>query len=466
MKILLIKPKPDSFQFGLAPFFQTEPLGLQYIAASLERAGHVVEIRDMRFERLPLRKILKNSSPALVGLTCLHILDATAVLRVAEEVKAYDPSIFVLAGGHAASAYPEALRDSPHIDSICIGEGEEAVRATVDALEKGNDPRSPSKSSLLDLAHVPVPSRKLVSRYQKNYCCLNFMPVWTLETSRGCSYRCKFCSVWQVYKGTTRFHKLEDVRADYEATGANLFIIDDLFWSNEDGSRELAKVLLNSKERKNWILTQSRLDLVANYPHLLEAWRPLAKHFDIFFGFEAATSERLKGLNKGCGVDVVSEALKIARRFGFGVTGNFIIDPDFEESDFHPLWSFLEEHKLHRVGFTILTPLPGTKYFDRVKDDLLVFDLAKYDLHHLLKRPKLPMEKFFELYCESWRRSVLNLKGQKKWWHWAKEVSPQKIPRLARILYRTQKLMDPKAYLSENVLPDTGRVQAAGEGTA
>src|SRR4030095_13558708 len=51
MKILLIKPKPDSFQFGLAPFFQTEPLGLQYVAASLEQAGHSVEIWDMRFER-------------------------------------------------------------------------------------------------------------------------------------------------------------------------------------------------------------------------------------------------------------------------------------------------------------------------------------------------------------------------------------------------------------------------------
>jgi len=85
------------------------------------------------------------------------------------------------------------------------------------------------------------------------------------------------------------------------------------------------------KRTQELILTHRGLILSRN---LLSFWKHGAscKYFDIFFGFEAATSERLKDLNKGCGVDVVSEALKVARRFGFGVTGNFIIDPDFEES--------------------------------------------------------------------------------------------------------------------------------------
>src|ERR1035441_10344356 len=52
----------------------------------------------------------------------------------------------------------------------------------------------------LDLAEVRIPNRELIQPYQKNYCCLNYMPVWTMETARGCPHRCKFCSVWQFYK--------------------------------------------------------------------------------------------------------------------------------------------------------------------------------------------------------------------------------------------------------------------------
>jgi hypothetical protein len=100
------------------------------------------------------------------------------------------------------------------------------------------------------------------------------------------------------------------------------------------------------------------------------------------------------------------------------------------------------------VGFTILTPLPGTRYFDQVREEVDVRDWAHFDLHHLLRQPRLPVRRFFELYAETWRRSVLNLQGQKKWWRWLSQVRLQDIPRLARILARTQRLMDPEAYLA------------------
>lgn len=188
---------------------------------------------------------------------------------------------------------------------------------------------------------------------------------------------------------------------------------------------------------------------MAANPELLERWRPVSESFDIFFGFEAPTENRLNSLNKGSKVSETIEVIKVARTLGYGATGNFIIDPDFTEEDFAGLWSFLDEHRLHRVGFTILTPLPGTYYFEQVKNQLTVLDWNQYDLHHLLWPPRLPVDRFFELYCETWRRSVLNLAGKKKWWNWLRSVSPLQIPRLARILWRTQKLMDPKAYLDE-----------------
>lgn len=104
------------------------------------------------------------------------------------------------------------------------------------------------------------------------------------------------------------------------------------------------------------------------------------------------------------------------------------------------------------MGFTILTPLPGTAYFEQTKKKLEVLDWDQYDLHHLLWQPRLEPERFWEFYCESWRRSVLNLGGRKKWWQWLKEVRVRDVPRMAQILTQTQKLMDPKIYLNESQL--------------
>ena len=58
MRILLLRPYPETAQFGLSPFFQTEPLGLMYLAAALRQAGHSVQLADMRFENRGIAKIL------------------------------------------------------------------------------------------------------------------------------------------------------------------------------------------------------------------------------------------------------------------------------------------------------------------------------------------------------------------------------------------------------------------------
>ena len=482
MRILLLRPSEET-SFGLAPFFQTEPLGLMYLAAALRPAGHSVTLADMRFERRSIAAILRDCQPDLVAISCLHILEAPTSLLLADQIKAHNPKIFVALGGHAISAYPKAVDLNRSVDAICVGEGEALLPALCDAIANGRPLETLSSLLLpkgdgrfqatgvkpgpwLDLGEMPLPDRSVVARYQKRYCCLNYMPMWTMETARGCSYRCNFCSVWQLYKRTYRCHAPEQVRADFEATGRNLFMVDDLFWADRERSEELGRTLLRSSERKNLLLVQTRADLVTENADLLKLWRPLAKSFDIFFGLESATSPGLNSLVKDADINKSVEAVRIARELGFGVTGNFIIDPDFTEEDFQRLWDFLDEHQLYRVGFTILTPLPGTYYFEKSKKKIDVFDWSHYDLHHLLWQPRLPVERFWELYCECWRRSVLNVAGKKKWWQWLKQVRVRDIPRLAQILARTQTLMDPKAYIKETRLLGPKRLAAVSDSSA
>ena len=76
---------------------------------------------------------------------------------------------------------------------------------------------------------------------------------------------------------------------DLASVGDEIFIADDLFWNHTPRSRALAEAILARGLRKQWVLVQSRVDTVARNPELLEAWRPFAREFDVFFGFEIWT---------------------------------------------------------------------------------------------------------------------------------------------------------------------------------
>jgi radical SAM superfamily enzyme YgiQ (UPF0313 family) len=302
---------------------------------------------------------------------------------------------------------------------------------------------------VFDLDDVPLPARAHVTPFRRQYACLAHRPAYLVETARGCPFRCSFCSIWQLHARSVRERSIQSVCDDMAAVGDHVFVADDLFWYHPARSLELAHALRKRGVSKSWILVQSRVDLVARHPELLEAWRPLAKEFDIFFGLEAATNDGLKGLVKDATVDHTSAAVELSRTIGYGVTGNFVIDPAWEEDDFRRLWAFVDRYALHQAGFTILTPLPGTAYFDEMRPRIGARSWAQFDMHHLLWEPKLGPERFFELYCETWRRSVLNLGGRKSVWQWLRQVKPRDAMFLLRALRRTQRMMDPAHYLAE-----------------
>jgi len=471
MHVLLLRPVPGNDRFGLGPFFRIEPLGLEYIASALELRGHRATVVDLRYSR-SVDHYLRAARPPLVGIACMHALETDEVLLLAEQVRRASPDVFILVGGHSAAAYPSPFFTTS-VDAICADDGELVVPALADALERGRNPsavpglllrdhdgsfdRTPASTRAFELDEVPAPQRRDVDAWRRQYACLLFRPVWLIETARGCPFRCSFCSVWPVHDRAVRLRSIQSVCDDFASTGPNVFIADDLFWYQPARSLELAHALRRRGIRKRWLLVQSRTDLVAAHPHLLEAWRPIAQDFDVFFGLEAATDEGLASLAKDTTVDRTVDAVGIARELGYGVTGNFVIDPDWAEADFERLWSFVEKHELGRAGFTILTPLPGTSFFDDVQPRLRAVRWSQFDMHHVLWEPRLGARRFFDLYCETWRRSILNLSGRKSWRDWARQVRARDVPFLTRMLLRTQRMMHPEAYLREHLLAERGR---------
>jgi len=462
MNILFLRPNPGNEQFGLGPFFRVEPLGLEYIAAALLPLGHTATIADLRF-RPDAATWVRRTRPRIVGISCLHALEYDQVVATAREVRKASPETFILVGGHAAMAFSSPLEQA-EIDAIALDDGEALVPMLVSAIDSGTPltevpalrlrtkegwitTGSPEQRTHLDL--VPLPARDLVARHRSGYHCLLFKPVWLIETARGCPFRCSFCSVWQVYDRSYRERSIGAVVEDFATTGDSIFVADDLFWNNPARSLELAQALRTRGIRKKWILVQSRTDLISRNSELLEAWRPIAKDFDIFLGFEYASERALSDISKDAGVKESLTAVDVARSHRYGINGNFLIDPQWQEEDFHELWDFVAKHRLQRSGFTLLTPLPGTDMYQQNAYRLQGIPWADFDMHHLLWEPQLGAERFCELYAETWRRSILNTAGDKKLIDWLRQVKPLQIPYMIRVLRRTQAMMKPDTYLRE-----------------
>ena len=465
MNILLLRPHPGNDKFGLGPFFRVEPLGLEYIGAALLREGHEVTIADLRFAP-GATSWVRRTRPKLVGISCLHALEYDRVVELAREVRRATPDAFIIVGGHAAAAFPAPL-ETPEIDAICLEDGEELLPLLARVLEKGGSPaqvaglrlRSPEGwfssapgGERPSLDTVPLPARHLVQRHRHGYHCLLFKPVWLVETARGCPHRCSFCSVWQLYDRSCRERSLDAVVDDFCAAGDAIFVADDLFWYNPERSLALAQALKKRGVFKRWILVQTRTDLICRSAELMEAWRPLARDFDIFLGLEGASDHALAGITKDSEIGESIEAVRIARELRYGINGNFVIGHDWSEQDFHELWDFVARHGLQRAGFTILTPLPGTDFYRDMAPRIPEQPWSNFDMHHLLWEPNLGGERFFELYAETWRRSILNTSGEKSLLDWMRQVRPSQIPYIARVLWRTQRMMKPKAYVEEHWL--------------
>jgi radical SAM superfamily enzyme YgiQ (UPF0313 family) len=463
MNVLLLRPVPANERFGLGPFFRIEPLGMEYVAAALEARGHRVALADLRFAG-SLAAQVRASRPALVGVAAMHALETDEVVDLVRRVARLLPGVPIIVGGHTAAAYPAPFL-VPETTAVVLDDGERALPEVCDAIERGTPltevaglamrghdgeiVKTQGETGTLMLDDVPLPARRHVEGWRKEYACLAHRPAYLVETARGCPFRCTFCSIWQLHARAVRERSIDSVCRDFASVGDHIFVADDLFWHHPPRSLELARELRRRGIRKKWLLVQSRTDLVARHPELLDAWRPVATDFDIFFGLEAATDEGLDGLRKDATVDETARGVSVAREYRYGVTGNFVIDPAWKERDFENLWSFVERHQLFQAGFTILTPLPGTAYYEEMRPQLRARRWGHFDMHHLLWEPALGPERFFELYCETWRRSVLNLKGRKGLMQWLREVDLSNALFLVKALRRTQKLMDARHYLDE-----------------
>ncbi len=390
-------------------------LGLPILAA-LSPPDVEISITDDLLTPIDLEKDLKEVD--LVGIT---VLTKTA-LRAYEIADGYrKKGIPVVLGGIHPTALPEEAKE--HADSVVMGEAEEVWPSLIEDFRIGNLKSFYRQERFTELSKIARPRRESLPR--KGY-----FPLDVIQATRGCPFRCEFCSVRKFFGDTYRFRPISEVVEEMKTLRHRLIMFnDDNIIGNPFYSKELLKALIPLK--KKWI-GQASLSGLRDAENVAL----LAKSgcIGLLIGFESLSKSNLIQSQKYQNDPTeYREVIHTLHRFGISIWGSFIFG--FDEDDpsiFEETVAFAIQTKLFSVVFALLTPYPETAFYQRVKEEGRLVQ----DQWWLLERQEesapffIPKKMSSEVLREGWKRAWKEFYSFPSIWkrfHW--DYSPTLINR-------------------------------------
>lgn len=379
MKILLITPsqlgddgKPLRYRQANVP-----PLSLAVIAALTPERYAVRIVNDM------VEAIDYDGDYALVGITAMTS-QAPRAYQIADRFRAR--GVKVLIGGiHASTVPDEAAR---HADAVVTGEVETLWEQVIADLENGRlaERYAPDGYPPLDRLIIPRWDGFNFDIYRKSVGAKR-MPRLPINTTRGCLYACKYCTVTKFYGHRYRHKPIANVLAELDAAGADsYFFTDDNITCDPDYSKELFAAIKGRNIR--W-LSQASVQML-EHPDLIEA-AGKAGCKSLYLGIESLNPESLRSMRKGFNKpEHYPELFERLERAGIRPFVGMILglDQDTPETLQETL-QFLLKHRVQNVFLNIFTPLPGTDSYDEMEATgrIIDRDWSKYDIGHVVFQP-------------------------------------------------------------------------------
>lgn len=373
------------------------PLGLGVVAA-MTPSSWDVELVDEYYEEFTVRPA---DLVALTGFTASapRAYEIAALCR-----QAGIPT--VMGGIHASMYYQEAGK---FVDTVFTGEAEGAWTALIADFEAGRMKKI-YDGGIVDVDSISAPRREIYDRYPYMYD--------LLQTSRGCPMGCEFCSVTQMCGKTYREREIAHVLDELEQTRRPLiFFVDDNLVNNHKGSEERAVRLFRGMVergiKKEWY-SQAAVNF-ANNKEVLH-WARKSGCYMVLMGIEAEKMEALKDVRKNLnlkyGVLNYNKIFRRMHRHGIGVLAAMIFGMDSDtREDLYARRDFILNSSIDTYQCTILTPLPGTVSFDRMKaSEQIVMnnypaDWQQYDgMVATIKTPELEREEIDGIMREIWMK--------------------------------------------------------------
>ncbi len=409
MRILLVQPDlPQTVGFRTVAL--PEPLHLEMVAATV--AEHDIRILDMRLgDRL--EGVLRQFWPEIVAVTALTP-EVYAAQHVLQQVKSFSSEIFTVVGGHHATLLPQDFFVS-QVDAIALGQAELMFRDLVQAIadRRGLDGvpniiwqnrdgafvRNRRADGRVDLDHLAMPRRDLTESYRNEYFFLFDKPDTSVATSRGCPFRCTFCSVHEFYQGAVNQMSPQRVLSEIHTVASeHVTLVDDNFLMNYRREDTIADLVRSEGIEKRFSM-ECRTDSIVRHPELVEKWVDVGL-YAVLLGLEGGSDEALKNINKSCSIETNDKAIEILQANGVIIWGAFIVDPDWTQDDFKRLRDYVSHKGITHTQFTVLTPLPGTQLYRARHSELLTDDYSCFDTLHAVLPTRLPREEFYRSFAE------------------------------------------------------------------
>lgn len=414
-KIVLVKPNGRK---GLGFSFDVIPIGLEYIAASIEKQVDDVHIVDMEFEEQSFQYFLDVFNPDLVGIS-MSATDHNEGLRLAKIAKKSGATTVL--GGYHPTAIPDELLSHPHVDIIVRGEGELTMKELVQegspegvlgiSYKKGKQIIHNSDRPLMgDLDSLPFPARHLRRHKYKDRMNNNSREFDVITMSRGCWGRCSFCCEPYMSKSRMRFRSPENIIEElfeiidfHNEKPLQIFVTDPHFIGDPKRIDRLCD-LLQKHELDIVFSIMTRVDSITRNPELVKKMCN-SGILSYELGFESPSQKDLNHVKKGITPDMQRKAVKILRDNGANVSGTFVIGlPGQSEEEIKQFPVYAKKIGLMNCAFGIVTPFPGTEFFDSLEKDGLIIerDWTKYDeMHSVFKLNPLSTKRLEELesYC-------------------------------------------------------------------
>jgi len=336
-------------------------------------------IRKRRSIKKYLSRVLNRIKPDLVGLSAMAWQFDTCT-RIAHLVKELLPEVKIMVGGYHATLMYEETAASPEagwIDFLIRGEGEEACRRLVNSLAGGESladipslsykkdgifvHNSPGEN--LDLSSLRLPirdKRRLTGGYHVLH-----SKIELLETSRGCTRSCNFCSMKHMYGRTFRTYPIERVLADIDDIYYNnrtkfIFITDDNMVLQPDRVIELCDAIVARKYDGLRLVVQADCVSMAKNESMV-AKMAEAGFCSIFLGIENGSKKNLNVADKHSIVEYVRKAIENCHKYGMMVIGGLIFGfPEDDQDSIRENYEFFKDIGADAAYCQLLTPYPKT----------------------------------------------------------------------------------------------------------
>ncbi|KMP10313.1 hypothetical protein UR09_06650 [Candidatus Nitromaritima sp. SCGC AAA799-A02] len=424
MRVLLIFPPTTVYGDDPSVPPVTQPLGIAYLAAYLEREGHQVSIVDGRGTR---DQITRSESSKLFGLSNEEILaevdrfnpDVVGVSnmwtaysgdphRVAAAIKKKYPNMFIAFGGSHPSEFHELVLKDPNVDVVVIGEGEVTFSEVLKKIEH-NEPlndiqgiayregdrlvKNPVRSRMTNLDTLPLPARHLlpIDRYLEETRRHEFImrqPSIPMITSRGCPQRCVFCTVQAVWgrdwAGRNPSKVVDEIIHLQETYG-----IREVSFMDDDLGRDIPRLhalcdeIIRRKIDIRWVPPNGVAHWLLN-EELLDKMKA-AGCYRVTFGIESGNKEVRKFIKKKVPLEQATRMVQYANKIGMWTVCTFILGFPYETKEtMRDSIKYAVDCGTDMAVFYLLMPHPTAEVYQTFKAEGLldldnIMDPATYN---------------------------------------------------------------------------------------